>query len=188
MKESNDFKFGFYDYDEGAKWSFEHISPQNPKGAITIPTYSQMYVIKELNKKINLTENDEEKNKLECVKDNIMNDRKIDSNDIDFLFDQTVDEHSLGNMALLSREDNSANNNNPFMIKKLIIQNRKGNGAFIPNHTFEVFNKILVSPEMDKPFSAESFIWNQNDIDAHIQWMNKYNSIIINWLKEKMNI
>ena len=188
MKESTDFRFRFYDY-EKAKWSFEHISPQNPKGSILIPKYAKMYVIREIDKMLsNKLEENEEKNKLEQIKWNVLNDKNIDANDIEFLFDSNVDEHSLGNMALLTREDNSANNNNPFMIKKLIIQDRKGNGAFIPNHTYEVFNKILVSPSADVSFSAESFIWSQDDVDAHIQWMNEVNNNIINWLKKEADL
>lgn len=188
MKESTDFRFQFYDY-ERAKWSFEHISPQNPKGSVLIPQYAKMYVLDKINKLLNnLPEENEKKNQLEQVKRDVQNDKKIDASDIEFLFDSNVDEHSLGNMALLTREDNSANNNNPFMIKKLIIQGRKGNGAFIPNHTYEVFNKILVSPRADVSFSAESFIWSQKDVEAHIQWMNEENCNIINWLKKEANV
>ena len=183
MLESKDYRFRFYEY-ENARWSFEHISPQNPKGTLTIPNYAKLYVIKEIDKLLD-DSSDEEKDRLEKLKQDVQNGNKIDANNIEFLFDSNVDEHSLGNMALLTREDNSANNNNPFMIKKLIIQSRKGNGAFIPNHTYEVFNKILVSPSIDKAFTAETFIWSQKDIDAHIQWMNKENENIIEWLKNK---
>lgn len=188
MRESEIFRFRFHEY-EKAKWSFEHISPQNPKGSITIPDYAKLFVIKEVEKRLSdSTLILEEKDKLEKVKQDVLNDNKIEANDIEFLFDSTVDEHSLGNMALLTREDNSANNNNPFMVKKLIIQNRKGNGAFIPNHTYEVFNKILVSPSTDTPFSAELFIWSQNDVDAHIQWMKEENNKIFSWLNKEDNV
>lgn len=184
MKASKTFRFRFYDYEQ-SKWSFEHISPQNPKGTITIPEYAKLYVVKEIENKlsdINLTH--EEKDRLKLVAQNIEANEKIDAEEVEFLFDSNVDEHSVGNMALLTREDNSANNNNPFMVKKLIIQNRKGKGAFIPNHTYDVFNKILVSPASDKPFSIEIFIWSQQDVDAHIKWMEKKNEDILNWLKE----
>ena len=188
MRESEIFRFRFHEY-EKAKWSFEHISPQNSKGSITIPDYAKLFVIKEVEKRLSdSTLILEEKDKLEKVKQDVLNDNKIEANDIEFLFDSTVDEHSLGNMALLTREDNSANNNNPFMVKKLIIQNRKGNGAFIPNHTYEVFNKILVSPSTDTPFSAELFIWSQNDVDAHIQWMKEENNKIFSWLNKEDNV
>lgn len=184
MKASKTFRFRFYDYEQ-SKWSFEHISPQNPKGTITIPEYAKLYVVKEIENKlsdINLTH--EEKDRLKLVAQNIEANEKIDAEEVEFLFDSNVDEHSVGNMALLTREDNSANNNNPFMVKKLIIQNRKGKGTFIPNHTYDVFNKILVSPASDKPFSIEIFIWSQQDVDAHIKWMEKKNEDILNWLKE----
>lgn len=184
MKASKTFRFRFYDYEQ-SKWSFEHISPQNPKGSITIPEYAILYVVKEIENKLsdsNLTH--EEKDRLRLVAQNIEANEKIDSEAVEFLFDSNVDEHSVGNMALLTREDNSANNNNPFMVKKLIIQNRKGKGAFIPNHTYDVFNKILVSPASDKPFSIETFIWSQQDVDAHIKWMEKENEDILNLLKE----
>lgn len=184
MKASKTFRFRFYDYEQ-SKWSFEHISPQNPKGSITIPEYAILYVVKEIENKLsdsNLTH--EEKDRLRLVAQHIEANEKIDAEAVEFLFDSNVDEHSVGNMALLTREDNSANNNNPFMVKKLIIQNRKGKGAFIPNHTYDVFNKILVSPASDKPFSIETFIWSQQDVDAHIKWMEKENEDILNLLKE----
>lgn len=184
MRASKTFRFWFYDY-ERSKWSFEHISPQNPKGSISIPEYAKLYVVKEIENKLSDSNlKDEEKDRLRVVVQNIEANEKIDAEAVEFLFDSNVDEHSMGNMALLTREDNSANNNNPFMIKKLIIQNRKGNGAFIPNHTYDVFNKILVSPASDKPFSIETFIWSQLDVDAHIKWMEKKNEDILNWLKE----
>lgn len=182
MRASKTFRFQFYDY-ESSKWSFEHISPQNPKGAISIPEYAKLYVIKEIEKKLNNNKlKDEEQARLMDVILKIGRNEKIDAEIVEFLFDANVDEHSVGNMALLTREDNSANNNNPFMIKKLIIQNRKGKGAFIPSHTYDVFNKILVSPISDKPFSIETFIWNQQDVDAHIKWMESANEDILNWL------
>ena len=182
MRGANGYRFRFYDY-ENSKWSFEHISPQNPKGAITVPDYAKMYVVNEIVKKLEFMKEGDEKNRLIEVSSNVSEGLKVNSNDIEFLFDQSLDEHSLGNMALLTREDNSANNNNPFMIKKLIIQNRKGNGAFIPNHTYEVFNKILVSPCTNHPFTPESFIWSQKDVEAHIFWMIHANKQILNWLK-----
>lgn len=184
MRASKTFRFRFYDY-ERSKWSFEHISPQNPKGSISIPEYAKLYVVKEIENKLSDSNlKDEEKDRLRLVFQNIEANEKIDAEAVEFLFDSNVDEHSMGNMALLTREDNSANNNNPFMIKKLIVQNRKGNGAFIPNHTYDVFNKILVSPASNKPFSIETFIWSQQDVDAHIKWMEKNNEDILNWLKE----
>ncbi|MBD5291129.1 MAG: DUF262 domain-containing protein [Bacteroides sp.] len=185
MRASRDFKFGFYEYDN-SKWSFEHISPQNPKGVVSIPGYAKIYVITALEKKLGISNlEDNEKVRLQSVINSVKNGEKIDADAIDFLFDYNLDEHSLGNMALLTREDNSANNNNPFMIKKLIIQNKKGTGAFIPSHTYDVFNKIQVSPAQDKPFSAETFLWSQQDVDAHIKWMEYANEDILNWLKKR---
>lgn len=185
MRASRTFRFEFYDYDN-SRWSFEHISPQNPKGAISIPEYARIYVIKEIEKRLSVNDLEvSEKERLQAVIPKVESSEKIDADAVEFLFDSNVDEHSLGNMALLTREDNSANNNNPFMIKKLIIQNKKGNGAFIPSHTYDVFNKIQVSPASDKPFSAETFIWSQQDVDAHIKWMEKTNEDILNWLKKR---
>lgn len=185
MRASRAFRFEFYDYDN-SKWSFEHISPQNPKGPISIPEYAKIYVIKEIEKKLCISNlEDNERERLKDIIQKVKSNEKIDADTVEFLFDYNVDEHSLGNMALLTREDNSANNNNPFMIKKLIIQNKKGNGAFIPSHTYDVFNKIQVSPVSDKPFSAETFIWNQQDVDAHIKWMENANEDILNWLKKR---
>lgn len=181
-KNEREFRFRFYDY-ETSDWSFEHISPQNPKDSIAIPDYARAFVLEHIEKQLKESNDEDATNRLEELSEQITKGEKIDTADIEFLFDSSIDEHSLGNMALLSRKDNSANNNNPFMVKKLIIQKRKGLGAFIPNHTYEVFNKILVSPDADKPFSAESVIWNTYDVDAHIKWMEQANSEIIDWIK-----
>lgn len=180
-KNEREFRFRFYDY-EISDWSFEHISPQNPKDSITVPDYARTFVLNHVDKQIKEGTNESATIELKELRERIANGEKIDTADIEFLFDSGIDEHSLGNMALLSRKDNSANNNNPFMVKKLIIQKRKGLGAFIPNHTYEVFNKILVSPDAEKPFSAESIIWNKEDVEAHIRWMEQANSEIINWI------
>ncbi len=91
MKSSKTFRFRFYDYEQ-SKWSFEHISPQNPKGSITIPEYAILYVVKEIENKLsdsNLTH--EEKDRLRLVAQNIEANEKIDSEAVEFLFDSNVD-------------------------------------------------------------------------------------------------
>lgn len=61
MKASKTFRFRFYDYEQ-SKWSFEHISPQNPKGSISIPEYAKLYVVKEIEKNLSKSNlKDEEK-------------------------------------------------------------------------------------------------------------------------------
>jgi hypothetical protein len=45
-----------------------------------------------------------------------------------------------------------------------------------------------VSPSTDTPFSAELFIWSQNDVDAHIQWMKEENNKIFSWLNKEDNV
>lgn len=177
-------KFRFYDYDT-SRWSLEHISPQNPKGTTVIPDYAKSFVIMELQEH---KQDEAGENSLSVSFDKLITDIKIgnriSTDIIEFLFDQNIDEHSLGNMALLTQKNNSANNNNPFMIKRLIIQHKKGEGDFIPSHTYEIFNKILISPDDSKSFSAETFIWNQRDVDAHISWMEHVNKEIIGWLNK----
>lgn len=99
---------------------------------------------------------------------------KIESSDIDFLYDDKIDLDSLGNMALLSGGANSALSNNPYIAKRGILFAKHNGGYFIPRHTMDVFNKVLNTPT-DKAFTSELLTWNNTDIKAHIAWMEKRN-------------
>jgi hypothetical protein len=74
--------------------------------------------------------------------------------------------NSIGNMALLSRSDNSSNSNGMFDQKRINISNRVSNASFVPKHTYDVFSK-LISSEMNRDLT----VWSETDIDAHAAWI-----------------
>lgn len=164
-KDSN-YRFDFCSYDR-ENWSFEHISPQHPKTQVKISEAAKDVVIEKIQKS---TEIKDDERKLLVGK--VENGEKVNEDEIAFLYDDGVDLHSLGNMALLSRGDNSALSNNPYIAKRNILFYLKNKGKFVPRHTMDVFNKVLNTPS-GKPFESDIHVWTNNDIAAHIAWMEK---------------
>lgn len=174
--EDTNYRFDFCSYDR-ENWSFEHISPQHPKTQVKISEAAKDAVIEKIRKSTEIKEDAKEK----LIK-HIENGEKVNADDIAFLYDDGVDLHSLGNMALLSRGDNSALNNNPYIAKRNILFYLKNKGKFVPRHTMDVFNKVFNTPS-DKSFESDIHVWTNNDIVAHIAWMeSRYKKI-----KEDLN-
>ena len=164
--QDHNYRFDFCSYDR-EDWSFEHISPQHPKSQVKISEAAKDIVIEKIQKSTEI--NDEDKKKLVRM---IENGEKVVVDDIAFLYDDGVDLHSLGNMALLTRGDNSSLSNNPYIAKRNILFELKNNGKFVPRHTMDVFNKVLNTPS-GKPFDSDIHVWTNNDIAAQIAWMEK---------------
>lgn len=162
-QESN-YRFDFCSYDR-EKWSFEHISPQHPKSQVKISEAAIGIVIERI---LELSHKNEDEKTM--LIEQIKNGEKVNVDDIDFLYDDGVDLHSLGNMALLSKGENSALSNNPYIAKRNILFNLQNNGNFVPRHTMDVFNKVLNTPS-GKPFESDIHVWTNKDITAHIAWM-----------------
>jgi hypothetical protein len=72
----------------------------------------------------------------------------------------------MGNMALLTRGDNSSNSNGMFSKKRHNIVNRISKGSFVPKHTYDVFSK-LISDKMSK----DTGVWSEKDINTHQAWI-----------------
>lgn len=198
------YRFDFYQYDK-ERWSFEHIYPQNPPATIIIASEAKPIVfaaikkqfreslIKEINpgKKTLFTEilkSIHSKNtKVESIfkqyidlMQQLRNDEKVDVPLLDFLYAKKLkDEHSCGNMALISGGANSALSNNPYIAKRIVLQKKEIEGCFIPNHTKTIFNKAL-SQSPNIHFNQDLTIWDDNDVEAHINWMIKRNKEIRN--------
>ena len=77
-------------------------------------------------------------------------------------------------MALLSQGVNSTLSNNPFIAKRPILLSKVNEGSFVPQHTMNVFNKILVTPD-ESAFVPELSKWTQTDVIAHIKWQIQRN-------------
>lgn len=158
---SNYNRFPFEKFEE-ENWSLEHIHAQNSEG------------LKKEQKRLLLIE----QQVYFAKKDTAIYDRithllgKNFVNDSEFndlqneLFAKYSDkniEHSIQNMALLSRDDNSSLNNNIFPIKKDKIKELDEKGSFIPIGTKNVFMKYY-SKNVDQNVS-----WNAEDQDAYFE-------------------
>ncbi|TDE51436.1 DUF262 domain-containing protein [Flavobacterium sp. GT3P67] len=156
---SNYNRFPFEKFEE-ENWSLEHIHAQNSEG------------LKKEQKRLLLIE----QQVYFAKKDTTLFDRitqllgKTIVNDAEFndlqneLFSKYSDksiEHSIQNMALLTRNDNSSLNNNIFPIKKDKIKELDEKGSFIPIGTKNVFMKYY-SSNVDQNVS-----WNTEDQDAY---------------------
>ena len=170
-------KFDFYQYDS-ENWTLEHLSPQNPKGDIKIPHNLVTYVLGKLPESL-------EQSKRADLEAKLLNGEAISVDDLPFLYDSEIDEHVMGNMALLSGGDNSAVSNNPFIVKRNIIISRRNKGSFVPYHTIALYEKSL-DMKGEKGFTPDLFRWDMNDIAVHEQWMKQRNKEIIEQLKKQL--
>jgi len=74
--------------------------------------------------------------------------------------------NSIGNLALLTKPDNSSNGNGMFDTKRINIVKRVSNGCFVPKHTYDVFSKLL-SAKMNPDLT----VWCEQDMIAHEEWI-----------------
>ncbi|MCH5175864.1 MAG: DUF262 domain-containing protein [Prevotellaceae bacterium] len=174
-------KFNFPEYDR-QHWTYEHIRPQNPKDDdLTLHADVKEMVLK-------MYENHARENGLQ-PDDNVISEInegciKDVRQSLSFLYPELDDEDSMGNMALLSREVNSAINNNPYLIKRFMIFHKASEGAFIPPHTMAVFTKAINVTSADKQLSVDLMNWNNDDVEAHIEFMKERNKRIRNTLEK----
>lgn len=176
-QKDDNYRFDFCSYVK-EKWSLEHISPQHPKTDVKILGMAKLYVKEKIK-----DEYAEDVEKRDSLIQKIDAGEKIPASDIGFLYDSEIDLHSLGNMALLSGGANSALSNNPYVAKRNILFDKLNSGYFIPRHTMDVFNKVLNTPS-GKAFSSDLHTWTNDDIEAHIAWMEARNKNIRKGLSE----
>lgn len=161
--EDDKYRFDFVAYNR-EHWSFEHISPQNPKNTVRIDKVAQSNVIEKI-KNSSIKEN----KKKELI-EKIRNDESIRSESVSLLYDPDIDLDNMGNMALLSGRANSSLKNNPYIAKRSILFDMRNKGQFIPRHTIDIFNKVYHN-ESDPQFNFDLTKWDQRDVEAHSQWM-----------------
>lgn len=79
--------------------------------------------------------------------------------------------HSISNLALLSKDDNSSLNNAPFHKKRgmIIAMSRRGKNR-IPQATLNVFQKVYsTSPDDNSVYRGNLDIWSKQDSEAYLQ-------------------
>ncbi len=149
------------------KWTLEHISPQNPPDKIVIPNSAKQWVCSSiLNQRLEKETSD---NLIRMVNDG----EEIEVKNIIWLYrkDDFYNVDSIGNMALLGGGVNSGLSNQPYVVKRKLLFDKINAGYFVPKHTIDVFSKVLSSDNEKKQFSSDFVEWNQQDVEAHIQWM-----------------
>lgn len=172
---STQSRFDFYSYALESK-SLEHISPQNPDQEIKIDSSLINWYCDAI-KRHYQSNNQEADELIKSISEN----KKIESAKIGFMFNQLTDVDVIGNMAYLSGEVNSSLSNNPFPIKRRIIQEKANQGKFVARHTLDVFSKSLPNSEKES-FNPDFVNWDDVDVKAHTAWMVKRLDVIKNLL------
>jgi len=182
-------RFDFYSF-KANKWSLEHIFPQTPE---KFPTELQQKDINLINSIIgaklkesllsqNLDKNSKEnKLRMRLASKLQLSSCILDGEELALLcvLLKTKQINGIGNMALLTKSDNSSNSNSMFDFKRLNIVKRVSNGHFVPKHTYDVFSKLL-SDKMNPDLAT----WSEQDIKAHEDWIQ--NTITNNLFKAKL--
>ena len=152
------FPFDKYKNKKNGGWSLEHIHAQNSESITEIDDFEAW--LKDIDKNIFTDEiktkiNDFEKEKtkekipliLSCISD----------------FFGEIDLHSIENIALLAKNDNSKLNNGLFPVKRKRIIELEKNGAFVPIATKKVFQKYYdgCTTQLSK--------WEESDKSAYLK-------------------
>ena len=172
-------KFNFPRYDT-LRWEYEHVRPQNPKESISVPDICRAGVIALIDSD---TANYPEGLETDQLKTDIAHGNDISVDSIPTLYATLSNVDDMGNMALLKKENNIQVSNYPYIVKRILIMDMMKKGEFIPPHTAAVFSKSL-NLNGCKQFSTDLARWEQNDVDAHHEWMMKRNEEIRTELKE----
>lgn len=169
-------RFPFSKYNT-AEWSLEHIHAQNSQGLKTKDSQLE-WVKKHLDSVEAVSENGKYEELIKQMKD-IIETRNVDvrggfdelaKSVVNALSEDTNYDYidTISNMALLSKNDNSALNNSTFDVKRNMIVEMDQRGAFIPYCTKMVFLKYY-TPSNEN----QIHFWGQKDRDAYIGAMEK---------------
>lgn len=174
IKEQVYQRFPFSKYNT-AEWSLEHIHAQNSQGLKKKETQIK-WVNMHLESVISVNDGGQYDDIITEM-ENIISVGQIETRNVfDELFNKVCNAlsensdteyiHTLSNMALLTKNDNTALNNSTFDVKRNQIVSMDQRGAFIPYCTKMVFLKYYTP-------SSENQIhfWGQNDRIAYIKAM-----------------
>jgi hypothetical protein len=157
-------------------WSLEHIFPQTPESLpdelqkedlalvnslLVIPIIEKEKLLEKYGK-FNL--NTYNSLKKELVKQSC--ELTLEEKNLLYRFIKTDKLNRMGNMALLTRGDNSSNSNGMFSKKRHNIVNRISKGSFVPKHTYDVFSKLI-----NDKMSKDTNVWSEKDINEHQAWI-----------------
>lgn len=184
------FPFRAYNTEQ---WSLEHIHPQHPEDMKNDKKlWNEWLRIQKLSVEQMTVDDEKDKDEKEALVAKaeafIHNERATKENFktlsgeiVKFLSDKTEADltHSLSNMALLSKSQNSALNNSLFDAKRREIIEMDRRGEFIPYCTRNVFLKYYTAP--DKVQMAK---WSEADREGYVAAMNK---VLVHYLDKDDN-
>jgi hypothetical protein len=184
------FPFRAYNTEQ---WSLEHIHPQHPEDMKNDKKlWNEWLRIQKLSVEQMPVDDERDKGKKDALVAEaeafIYNERAtkedfktLSDKIVQFLSDKTEADltHSLSNMALLSKSQNSALNNSLFDAKRREIIEMDRRGEFIPYCTRNVFLKYYTAP--DKVQMAK---WSEADREGYVAAMNK---VLVHYLDKDDN-
>lgn len=177
IKNDHSSRFPFYSHKK-AIWSLEHIHAQNSQGLNRKATQLEWL---ENHRKSLISVGFDEASELVKRVDSLIpilkdkNDKTPVGNIFEQLFTDVVKalssdaedyKHSIANMALLCRDDNSTLNNSTFDVKRNKIMEIDRMGDYIPICTRRVFLKYYTPSE-----DSQLHFWGQKDREAYISEM-----------------
>lgn len=181
-----------FDKFKSSNWSLEHIHAQQSQGMKTEAQWKEWVRLHIPSVKL-LNKDDIELNEL--MENSIKDDHTLKAEefqDIRERAEKILSEdmnvgylHSISNLALLKKEDNSALNNSTFDVKRNEIVEMDKRGQFIPFCTRMVFLKYYTPSDKNSVH-----FWGQADREYYIDYMNKVLSDYIEpivLLKEDVN-
>jgi hypothetical protein len=180
-----DYRFDFHSFRQ-ERWSLEHIFPQNPEELSNDLGKKDIEI---LNSLLKTAEHDFSKL---CEEGETVYDVKlmyktlsqklnwdascnISDRDKRLLYRLIRSDklNSIGNMALLTKSDNSSNRNGMFDYKRRNVASRISNGSFVPKHTYDVFSKLISGD-----FNPDLTVWSEKDIETHTNWIGEKISML----------
>lgn len=197
MDFSNETKFPFKVYNK-EEWSLEHIHPQHPEQMkndqklwhVWIKDQAQTIKSIEFNGEASNRQKEELLNSIEEFINKEANTveefKTLSSKIVGIMSDSDNEEltHSISNMALLAKTQNSALNNSLFGTKRLKVLEMDKNGAYIPYCTRNVFLKYYTEEINDQ----QMYLWTKTDREGYIKAMNDLLYKKYNYLKEEVTV
>lgn len=162
-------KFNFHAY-RREKWSLEHIFPQNPFGKNAELTDEQRSEAKE----ILFTEESPDENIIaenRCEFEKLASQNLPEEEELAEKIGSILKENPLinriGNLCLLTSNDNSALGCKMFRPKREAIRKKVRDGSFVPSHTYAIFSKMI--PDCKDTLGS----WTSEDIKAHEKYIKE---------------
>jgi hypothetical protein len=155
----DDGRFNFHAYQK-EHWSLEHIFPQTPfgKGA-NLDDAQKKAALDILMDNGNNVLTVEIKGKIARLRESA--DGQNLEAEVRRLLQSELLLHKIGNLCLLSPEDNAAMGCGMFKEKRRVIRDRIARGSFVPRHTYEIFSKMIVGE------NDSLNVWSKADIERH---------------------